>query len=239
MIKRFLQPLIRWRLKGWPSKFFYLETGDLVDIQVVNGRVEYQVYDKGAKNVERPLTSIQLEVLTETVARKYQFYAEILEQPMIIRNLVHDYLQGNFTKRNKLSGIDLSKKERIHLVGCGSSYYAAQLIAMWFEEITGLPASVSIASEFRYQTTIKQDKTLYIFITQSGETADTLMALRKVKQKRLGKALVITNVEAQHMAREADGAVYMRAGAEIGVASTKNFYCFFGLWFKLGLNYCQ
>ena len=212
-------------LNGIANEVVFLESGDVADLTVCNGKVAYTIYDEQSKTVTRPIKPASIATIFDNKNNKSDsfMHQEIYEQPRIIRSLIHEFLQGDFLKKNNLGSIELKNKQRVHIIGCGSSYYAAMLIGMWFEEVASMPAMVSIASEFRYQATIKQDKTLYIIISQSGETADTLMALRKIKQKKLGKVLVITNVEHSTMARETDDVIYMKAGPEIGVASTKTF----------------
>ena len=148
---------------------------------------------------------------------------EIYEQPAVIG----DCLRSLFNPIERTISlpdisIDFSKVRRLNIVGCGTSYYAGLVARYWFESIADLPVDIDVASEFRYRTIPSQDGVLGLFISQSGETADTLAALRFARER--GQIILsVVNVPESSMARESDGVLHTLAGPEIGVASTKAF----------------
>src|SRR3989338_995689 len=150
---------------------------------------------------------------------------EIHEQPQAIAETIQDRLQGNavvFEDEINLSPDEMRKIRRIILLGCGTSWHACLTCEFMLEELAKIPVEVEYASEFRYRNPIIEQGTLAIAISQSGETADTIAALKEAK-KRGAKTLVICNVKGSTMTRIADGVIYTHAGPEIGVASTKAF----------------
>ncbi|MBU4310144.1 glutamine--fructose-6-phosphate transaminase (isomerizing) [bacterium] len=179
------------------------------------------------KKVEKAVTIIEWDVsLAQKNGYKHFMLKEIYEQPRAMM----DTLRGRIAKDERevlLPEISLSSKEiekikRLFIIACGTSYHAALIGKFLIENKVGLPVEVDIASEFRYRNPIIDSQTLVMVITQSGETADTLAALRLAKEKK-AKTLAITNVVGSTASREADGVLYTHAGPEIAVASTKAF----------------
>ncbi|MDR0330696.1 MAG: glutamine--fructose-6-phosphate transaminase (isomerizing), partial [Chitinispirillales bacterium] len=208
---------------GHTQKIVYLEDNDVVEI--AGGRFSVQ-------NIERqPVSREAQEVEADLeIAQKGNFphfmLKEIFEQPEALRNCTRGRLlleEGNA----KLAGLDNSLRElrsidRIIITACGTSYYAAMVGEYLIEEWAGIPVEVEYASEFRYRNPIIGANTLIFTVSQSGETADTLAALKEAKRKG-ATVLSICNVVGSTIARASDGGVYLHAGAEIGVASTKAF----------------
>lgn len=147
---------------------------------------------------------------------------EIYEQPETIGRTLSNYISDFHRETNIPEGIDFSKLDRIVIVACGTAYYAGVVAKYWFEQIGGIGVEVDIASEFRYRQPVLSQNSLFIAVSQSGETADTLAALRYCKEAGL-KTAALVNVMTSTMAREADIALPINAGPEIGVASTKAF----------------
>ena len=179
------------------------------------------------KEVKKAVTRIEWDAsLAQKNGYKHFMLKEIYEQPRAMM----DTLRGRIAKDGKevlLQEISLSSKEiekikRFFIIACGTSYHAALIGKFLIEDRVGLPVEVDIASEFRYRNPIIDPQSLVMVITQSGETADTLAALRLAKEKK-AKTLAITNVVGSTASREADGVLYTHAGPEIGVASTKAF----------------
>ena len=150
---------------------------------------------------------------------------EIFEQPEVVRRAYGDYVTGAIKGAlfEKSNASDLGEIKHIQICACGTSYYAALIAKLWIEHFTRIPTSVDIGSEYRYNTIAKQKDSLFIAISQSGETADTLAALRKAKEQNYIGSIAICNVLESSLAREADRCLPTSAGPEIGVASTKAF----------------
>lgn len=205
------------------QQFIYLEDHDIADITLDT----ITVYDQKGQRVDRELHALTLQ--QDAVERgEYRHYMkkEIMEQPDAIASC----LQGRIVKERVLPAIFgpkaeslFSKTEHIQLVACGTSYHAALVGRYWLEALTQIPCSVEIASEFRYRQIAQSKNSLFVALSQSGETADTLAALRLAKQMDYVGALAICNVPGSSMLREADLHFLTRAGVEIGVASTKAF----------------
>ncbi len=202
------------------QKVVYLDDNDMV---VLNGT--YKITNQANAEVRREVQNIEFSA--EQVARgnfEHFMLKEIFEQP----NTVLNSLRGRtLADTAKLQGLNLVQQElrsiqRIIIAACGTSFYAAKVGEYLIEELSGIPVEVEYASEFRYRNPIITDRTLVFVISQSGETADTLAALREAKQKG-ATVLGICNVVGSSIARETDGGVYLHAGPEIGVASTKAF----------------
>jgi glucosamine--fructose-6-phosphate aminotransferase (isomerizing) len=205
-------------------RFIFLEEGDIADIR----RERVTVYDKRGHEVTRPVRESDLSA--DAVERgEYRHYMlkEIYEQPRAIA----DTLEGRIAEGRLLeaslgpqAGELLDAVRRVVIVACGTSYHAGLVARYWFESIAGLPCSVEVASEFRYREPVPEPGTLLVLISQSGETADTLAALREARRTGFCEAvLAICNVPESSLVREADLALMTRAGPEIGVASTKAF----------------
>ena len=205
------------------QKFIFLEDGDIADIR----RDTITIFDKYGKQVKRPIR--KSEISADAVERgEYRHYMlkEIYEQP----KAVADTLEGRIDEEHVFSnafgyGADKIFKdiESVYIIACGTSFHAGMVAKYWFEAIAGIPCMVEVASEFRYRQAIYNEKTLIVTISQSGETADTLAALRETKKRGAIHSLVICNVPESSLVRESSLAFMTHAGPEIGVASTKAF----------------
>jgi glucosamine--fructose-6-phosphate aminotransferase (isomerizing) len=205
------------------NRFIYLDENDIAEI--TSDSVD--IYGLDGQRVERPIK--KSELLADAVERgDYRHYMlkEIFEQP----RAVADTLEGRITDERILPnifGVDadllLAKVKHVQIIACGTSYHAGLLARYWLEAIAGIPCSVEVASEYRYRKTIVQADSLFLAISQSGETADTLAALREAKQRGYLGSLAICNVPESSLVRESDLTLMTRAGPEIGVASTKAF----------------
>ncbi len=207
----------------YTKKVIYLEDGEVVEVR----GAKYQVVSAHGK----PLTKAVIEVnWTADVASKGGFshfmLKEIFEQPRAVAQAIqpHINLAKSCTELFELgiSNEELAKVERIFIVACGSSYYTGLVGEYMIERLARVPVECDIASEFRYRHPVLPPNSLFISISQSGETADTLAAVRLAKQAGV-KVLSICNVKRSTIDREADGHLYMNAGTEVGVASTKAF----------------
>jgi glucosamine--fructose-6-phosphate aminotransferase (isomerizing) len=201
----------------------FLETGEMVAI--TRDQVEYQ--DLEGNHIDKqPRMVSQEEILVDKAGYQHFMLKEIMEQPQAVASAMRERV--NFeTRRVDLPDFPLSPQEiadldRVMLIGCGTSLNAAQVGRHLVERYSGLPAEAESASEFRYRDPYIGPRTLVVSIGQSGETADTVAAMRLVKDKG-GKLITICNSEGSQASRIADGTLYMRAGIEIGVASTKTF----------------
>ena len=204
-------------------RFIFLEEGDIAEIT----RRTVDIYDTYGNKVEREIHESNLE---NDAAEKGKFrhfmQKEIYEQPTALINT----MEGRLNHENVIvdsigngaKGI-LEKVEHIQIVACGTSYNAGMVARYWFESLAGVSCDVEIASEFRYRKFVIRPNSLLITLSQSGETADTLAALRLAKEKGYMAALTICNVAGSSLVRESDLAFMTRAGVEVGVASTKAF----------------
>ncbi|MEM6324468.1 MAG: glutamine--fructose-6-phosphate transaminase (isomerizing) [Pseudomonadota bacterium] len=196
----------------------YLEEGD----RAVLTRAGVEIYDASGRLANRQLRTIQLDTTQIDKAGHKHFMAkEIAEQPTVIGGALRHYVQDGAIALPE--GLDLARYDRLTLVACGTAFYACLTAKYWFEQVAGMPTDVDIASEFRYREPPLSPKTLAIFVSQSGETADTLAALRYCQDK--AEIAAVTNVPTSSIAREAAVNLPIHAGAEIGVASTKAFTC--------------
>ena len=204
-------------------RFIYLEEGDIAEIT----RRTVEIYDANGQKVEREVHESNLE---NDAAEKGKFrhfmQKEIYEQP----NALINTMEGRILHNNVIvdaigNGASeiLEKVEHIQIVACGTSYNAGMTARYWFEALAGVSCDVEIASEFRYRKFVTRPNSLLVTISQSGETADTLAALRLAKEKGYMAALTICNVSSSSLVRESDLAFMTRAGVEVGVASTKAF----------------
>jgi glucosamine--fructose-6-phosphate aminotransferase (isomerizing) len=200
----------------------YLEEGDWVVIT----RDGAQVFDKNNAAVERAIThSGASAVQIEKGNYRHFMQKEIFEQPTVVAQTLKSYIrQLDQTVALPQFDFDLSAINRVTIVACGTSYYAGLVAKYWFEQFARLPVDIDVASEFRYRDPVLEPGGLALFISQSGETADTLAALRHCKAAGQTIAVVV-NVPTSSMAREADLLLPTHAGPEIGVASTKAFTC--------------
>lgn len=204
-------------------RFIYLEEGDIAEIT----RRTVDIYDANGQKVEREVHESNLE---NDAAEKGKFrhfmQKEIYEQP----NALINTMEGRILHNNVIvdaigngAAEILEKVEHIQIVACGTSYNAGMTARYWFEALAGMSCDVEIASEFRYRKFVTRPNSLLVTISQSGETADTLAALRLAKEKGYMAALTICNVSSSSLVRESDLAFMTRAGVEVGVASTKAF----------------
>ncbi|WP_224823371.1 glutamine--fructose-6-phosphate transaminase (isomerizing) [Cognatishimia sp. MH4019] len=198
----------------------YLEEGDFAVVT----RNSVEITDKNGSRANRQKRQIQLETAgVEKGGYKHFMAKEIAEQPMVLGNALNFYIGANDTIT--LPGaIDFTKIDRLTMVACGTAYLACLTAKYWFEQVARLPVEVDIASEFRYREPPIAKGTAALFVSQSGETADTLAALRYCEGKA-DTILSVVNVPESSIARESDLALPILAGTEIGVASTKAFTC--------------
>ena len=210
-------------LKPVTDKFIYLEEGDLIELR----SDDISIWNLEDESVIR--SSVQVKLGPDSMDKgDYRHYMqkEIFAQPKVIV----DTLEGRIGDEGVLIesfgvGADSMFKsvEEITLVACGTSYYAASVARYWIEELAKIPCQVEIASEFRYRSVVCRPNSLFVSISQSGETADTLAALRLAKEIGFSSTLTICNVATSSIVRESDMALMINAGAEVGVASTKAF----------------
>jgi glucosamine--fructose-6-phosphate aminotransferase (isomerizing) len=205
------------------QRFVYLDEGDVVDLQ----RNDYQIYDKNGQPVTRAIKT--LDMTADGVSRgKYRHFMqkEIFEQVDAISATLEGRL-GRTQVLQEMFGADAAnifdKVNNVQIVACGTSYHAGMVARYWLENYAGLSCQVEVASEYRYRNKVVHPNTLFVAISQSGETADTLAALRQAKTLGYLASLVICNVPESSLVREADLIFMTRAGVEIGVASTKAF----------------
>jgi glutamine---fructose-6-phosphate transaminase (isomerizing) len=200
----------------------YLEEGDWVVVT----REGAQIFDADHLPVTREVTTSGASAAAiEKGNYKHFMQKEIFEQPTVVAQTLHSYIrQVDQTVALPQIDFDLSKINRVTIVACGTSFYAGMVAKYWFETFARLPVDIDVASEFRYRDPVLEAGGLALFISQSGETADTLAALRHCKENGQTIAVVV-NVPTSSMAREADLLLPTHAGPEIGVASTKAFTC--------------
>ena len=207
-------------LAGVTDQIVYLEEGDLVDMQLG----KYWVIDRHHKPVQREVKTVHAHSgAAELGPYRHYMQKEIFEQPRAIA----DTLQGVQGIVPELFGDSAHRVfkdiDSVLILACGTSYYSGCAAKYWLESIAGIPTQVEVASEYRYRTSVPNPKTLVVTITQSGETADTLAALRHAQSLGMTHTLTICNVATSAMVRECKLAYVTRAGVEIGVASTKAF----------------
>jgi glucosamine--fructose-6-phosphate aminotransferase (isomerizing) len=204
------------------QKISYLDEGDWVVIT----RDGAQIYDAANNPVTREITTSGVTAAAvEKGNYRHFMQKEIFEQPTVVAQTLSSYIRPlEQTGALPQMDFDLSKVERITIVACGTSFYAGMVAKYWFETFARVPVDIDVASEFRYRDPVLQPGGLALFISQSGETADTLAALRHCKANGQTIAVVV-NVPTSSMAREADLLLPTHAGPEIGVASTKAFTC--------------
>ncbi|WP_100260801.1 glutamine--fructose-6-phosphate transaminase (isomerizing) [Qipengyuania seohaensis] len=200
----------------------YLEEGDWVVVT----RDGAEIHDDEGKVVEREIrTSGASAAAVEKGNYRHFMQKEIFEQPTVVAQTLSSYLrQSDNSVALPQFDFDISSIRRVTIVACGTSYYAGMVAKYWFEQFARVPVDIDVASEFRYREPVLEENGLSLFISQSGETADTLAALRHCKEQGQTIAAVV-NVPTSSMAREADLLLPTHAGPEIGVASTKAFTC--------------
>jgi glutamine---fructose-6-phosphate transaminase (isomerizing) len=204
------------------QKIAYLDEGDWVVVT----RDGAEIFDRDNNPVEREITTSGVTAAAvEKGPYRHFMQKEIFEQPTVVAQTLQSYIRP-LEQQVALPqmDIDLAGVERITIVACGTSFYAGMVAKYWFETFARVPVDIDVASEFRYRDPVLQPGGLALFISQSGETADTLAALRHCKANGQ-KIAVVVNVPTSSMAREADLLLPTHAGPEIGVASTKAFSC--------------
>ncbi len=204
------------------SRFVILKDGDVAQITAE----QFSIFNQELEEVERKVTTSNMTASNFSKEGYRHFMEkEIFEQPEVVRRAYGDYVTGAIKGAlfEKSNASDLGEIKHIQICACGTSYYAALVAKLWIEQFTRIPTSVDIGSEYRYNTIAKQKNSLFIAISQSGETADTLAALRKAKEQNYIGTIAICNVLESSLAREADRCLPTSAGPEIGVASTKAF----------------
>jgi glutamine---fructose-6-phosphate transaminase (isomerizing) len=210
-------------LRQVTDRFIFLEEGDVVELK--NGT--YTIVDDGDLEVEREVVKlVGSDDMTDKGGYRHYMMKEIFEQSIVLENT----LQGRISEKHVLPeafGAEASKVfpqvKAVHIVACGTSYHAGLVARYWLEEWAGIPCQVEVASEYRYRKVVVPENTLFVTISQSGETADTLAALQSAKKAGYLASLVICNVANSSLVRESDLALMTYAGPEIGVASTKAF----------------
>ena len=215
------------------QRIAYLDEGDWVIIT----RDGAQIFDKDNNPVERAITisGVTGELISKGNHRHYML-KEIYEQPIVVAQTLRSYLQRMEDKVTlPIPDFDLSAIRRVTIVACGTSFYAGMVAKYWFEQFARVPVDIDVASEFRYRQPVMEEGGLMIVISQSGETADTLAALRHAKAEGQ-KIAAVVNVPTSSMAREADLLLPTHAGPEIGVASTKAFTCQLAVLAALAAN---
>lgn len=204
-------------------RFSYLEEGDVAEIT----RRDVRVLDVNGEPVEREIIESTVEHDAGTKGQYRHFMQkEIFEQPTALKNVIEGRVTADsvVTESIGVNAVDiLSKVEHVQIIACGTSYNSGMAARYWFESVAGVSCDVEIASEFRYRDFVVRPNSLLITLSQSGETADTLAALRIAKEKGYMSAMTICNVSGSSLVRESDIAFMTRAGTEIGVASTKAF----------------
>lgn len=210
-------------LRQVTDRFMYLEEGDIAEIR----RDSVQIWDIDGKAVEREAVQYRdgAEAADKGEFRHYML-KEIHEQPSVVQRTLEGRLSANqvLVQAFGPQAAELFAKVRnVQIVACGTSYHAGMVARYWLEELAGIPCQVEVASEFRYRKVVVQPDTLFVTISQSGETADTLAALRNAKELGFLASLAICNVGISSLVRESDLTLLTQAGREIGVASTKAF----------------
>ncbi|MCC8456673.1 glutamine--fructose-6-phosphate transaminase (isomerizing) [Photorhabdus aegyptia] len=204
-------------------RFIFLEEGDIAEVT----RRTVRIFNAQGEPVEREQieSNVQYDAGDKGVYRHYM-QKEIYEQPMAIKSTLERRLshgQVDLSELGPNAAKLLAQVEHIQIVACGTSYNAGMVSRYWFEALAGIPCDVEIASEFRYRKSARRSGSLLITLSQSGETADTLAALRLSKELGYLTSLTVCNVAGSSLVRESDFALMTKAGAEIGVASTKAF----------------
>ena len=205
------------------NEFIFLEDGDVAELSSDS----YLIYDINKQKVEREISKIDISSqATSKGEYKHFMEKEIYEQPEAILNTIDGRVGGDDILEN-IFGLGSSEMfervKRIQIVACGTSLHAGRVAANWFSSISELPTQIDYASEYRYRNPHVDEDSLLVTISQSGETADTLAALRYAKEKDYLSSLCICNVPTSSLARESDYSIFTNAGPEIGVASTKAF----------------
>jgi glucosamine--fructose-6-phosphate aminotransferase (isomerizing) len=219
-------------LSPMTNRVTYLEEGDCA----VLTRKSLAIRDQNGELANRAVKTIEIDSSRVDKAGYKHFMAkEIAEQPTVLGNTLSHYISQEGEINLPDPGIDFTKIERLTMVACGTAYYACMTAKYWFEQIARIPVEIDVASEFRYREPPITKGTVALFVSQSGETADTLAALRYCEGKA-DKILSVVNVPESSIARESDLALPIFAGVEVGVASTKAFTCQLTVLLSLALK---
>ena len=206
-------------LSLFSQKVCYLEEGDVA----VLTKDEVSIFDSSGKSVDREVQILNRDPVNLSKGKyKHFMEKEIFEQPQVISQVLGFYLNASEETLSLPTLPEVTEFKRIVLIGCGTAFYSCLVAKYWFEKLCGLPTHAELASEFRYRSPVVNKDDLLIFVSQSGETADTIGALRFTKNYSKN-ILAIVNVEESSIAREATWVFPTKAGSEIGVASTKAF----------------
>jgi glucosamine--fructose-6-phosphate aminotransferase (isomerizing) len=196
----------------------YLDEGDWAVIT----RTSLEIRDADGQQVNREVRKVNIDAARIDKGGYKHFMAkEIAEQPVVMSEVLNRYLKGESVTLPE-GGLDFTRINRLTMVACGTAFYACNVAKYWFEQIAGLPVEIDVASEFRYREPPITEGTVALFVSQSGETADTLAALRYCAGKA-DKIVAVVNVPESSIARESDLVLPILAGVEVGVASTKAF----------------
>lgn len=222
-------------LAPFTDRITYLDEGDWAVVT----RAGATIYDAGGALANRPMSRIEVDATQiEKAGYKHFMAKEIAQQPVVLADALHHYLTPDGTALNLPESLDFTGVDRLTLVACGTASYACMVAKYWFEQLAGLPVDVDIASEFRYREPPLSPASFALFVSQSGETADTLAALRYTKGK-VARVISVVNVTTSSIARESDLALPILAGIEVGVASTKAFTCQLAVLALLALKAAQ
>ncbi|SLN66996.1 Glutamine--fructose-6-phosphate aminotransferase [isomerizing] [Limimaricola soesokkakensis] len=203
------------------DRITYLEEGDRAEVT----RAGMVIFDAQGREASRPEKRIaQAAAQVDKAGHKHFMAKEIAEQPRVLAEALGHYLTPEGQIALPAPGIDFTAIDRLTLVACGTAFYACNVAKYWFEQVARLPVEIDVASEYRYREPPIPARSAALFVSQSGETADTLAALRYAKGKA-SSILSVVNVTESSIARDSDLALPILAGAEIGVASTKAFTC--------------
>ncbi|RWR14847.1 glutamine--fructose-6-phosphate transaminase (isomerizing) [Paenirhodobacter populi] len=201
------------------DRITYLEEGDYAFVT----RAGVEIFDAADRRANRAQVRIDpASARVEKAGYKHFMAKEIAEQPVVLGDALAHYLPED--RINLPETLDFTDLDRLTLVACGTAFYACSVAKYWFEQIAGLPCEIDVASEFRYREPPLPAKSFAVFVSQSGETADTLAALRYCRE-RVERTVAVVNVATSSIARESDVALPILAGVEVGVASTKAFTC--------------
>ncbi len=214
------------------DRITYLEEGD----RAVLTRTSLEIRNEAGELANRETRQIKLDLTrADKGCHKHYMAKEIAEQPVVVAEAIRSYLPTGGDEVMLPKDLDFTKLDRLTMVACGTAFYACLTAKYWFEQLAKMPVEVDIASEFRYREPPITDRTLALFVSQSGETADTLAALRYCEGKA-DKIVSVVNVPESSIARESNVALPIHAGVEIGVASTKAFTCQLSVLLMLALK---
>jgi glucosamine--fructose-6-phosphate aminotransferase (isomerizing) len=214
------------------DRITYLEEGD----RAVLTRSSVEIRNETGELVNRELRRIKIDqTRTDKGGHKHYMAKEIAEQPVVVAEAIRSYMPTGGDAVTLPGDLDFTKLDRLTMVACGTAFYACLTAKYWFEQLAQIPVEVDIASEFRYREPPIPGRTAALFVSQSGETADTLAALRYCEGKA-DKIVSVVNVPESSIARESDVVLPIHAGIEIGVASTKAFTCQLSVLLMLALK---